>query len=49
MRFLVRVSLFVLVLAIEFLKGTKNTDQVIKTYGVQPNNNGKSQRVRNDA
>jgi hypothetical protein len=48
MRFLVRVSLFVLVVAIEFLKDTKNSGQVIKTYGVQPNINGKYQRVRND-
>jgi hypothetical protein len=47
MPFLVRVSL--LVLAIELLKGDKSSGQMAKAYGVQPNNIGKSQSVRNDA
>jgi hypothetical protein len=39
----------VLILAIELLKGGESNDWMAKAYGIQPNNIGKSQRVRNDA
>ena len=44
--FLVRVSLLFLI--IELLKGGERSGQMDKAYGIQPNNIGKSQRVRND-
>jgi hypothetical protein len=49
MRFLARLSNFVLVFVSELLKGDMTSGQMIKTYGIQPNNIGKSPRVRNDA
>ena len=49
MRFLSRVSLFVLVIVIELFNNYKISDLMMKTFGIQPNNIGKSLRVLNAA